>query len=241
MKERRELLILAVAILSLEKLAAAAQAAKQAGLESAPLIDPPLEERPLMKWPIAPFHYAVAKRIVDVIGSSFLLLLLAPIFFLIAVSVWLDTPGPVFFVQKRVGRNGELFNMYKFRSMHTTAPRYELSPTQSSDPRITAVGRFIRRTSLDELPQLINVFVGNMSLVGPRPEMPFIVHRYNSQQRQRLQVVPGITGLWQLSAERGLPIHDNIHYDLSYIRNRSLFMDLAILIHTPFRALRGGI
>jgi lipopolysaccharide/colanic/teichoic acid biosynthesis glycosyltransferase len=131
--------------------------------------------------------------------------------------------------------------MYKFRSMHTTAPRYELSPTQSSDPRITAVGRFIRRTSLDELPQLINVLMGNMSLVGPRPEMPFVVHRYNSRQRQRLQVVPGITGLWQLSAERGLPIHDNLQYDLSYIRNRSFFMDLAILIQTPFRALRGGI
>ncbi len=102
-------------------------------------------------------------------------------------------------------------------------------------------GRFIRRTSLDELPQLINVFVGNMSLVGPRPEMPFIVCRYNSRQRQRLKVVPGITGLWQLSADRGLPIHENIHYDLSYIQNRTFFMDLAILIQTPFRALRGGI
>jgi lipopolysaccharide/colanic/teichoic acid biosynthesis glycosyltransferase len=235
------MLILAVAILSLEKLAATAPAAKQPGLESAPLIDPLPEERAFLEWPIAPFHYAVAKRMVDVIGSTFLLLLLAPIFFLIAVLVWMDTPGPVFFVQKRVGRNGELFNMYKFRSMHTTAPRYELCPTQSSDPRITAVGRFIRRTSLDELPQLINVLVGNMSLVGPRPEMPFIVHRYNSRERQRLQVVPGITGLWQLSAERGLPIHDNLHYDLSYIRNRSFFMDLSILIHTPFRALRGGI
>jgi lipopolysaccharide/colanic/teichoic acid biosynthesis glycosyltransferase len=131
--------------------------------------------------------------------------------------------------------------MYKFRSMHATAPRYGLSPTQSSDTRITSVGRFLRRTSLDELPQLINVFLGNMSLVGPRPEMPFIVRRYNSRQRQRLQVVPGITGLWQLSADRAFPIHENIHYDLSYIRNRSFFMDLAILLHTPLRALRGGI
>jgi lipopolysaccharide/colanic/teichoic acid biosynthesis glycosyltransferase len=232
MRSRRELLILAVAILSLEKLAAAAQAA--------PLVDP-LVECTCTKSSIAPLHYAVAKRIVDVIGSTVLLLLLAPLLFLIAVMVWLNSPGPVFFVQKRVGRNGELFDMYKFRSMHTTAPRYELSPTQSSDPRITAVGRFIRRTSLDELPQLINVFVGNMSLVGPRPEMPFIVRRYDSRQRQRLKVVPGITGLWQLSADRGLPIHENIHYDLTYIENRSFFMDLAILIHTPFRVLRGGI
>jgi lipopolysaccharide/colanic/teichoic acid biosynthesis glycosyltransferase len=241
MRARRELLILSLAILSLEKLAAAAQAAKQAGLESAPLIDPLLEERPWTKSSIAPLHYAVAKRIVDVIGSTLLLLLLAPLLFLIALLVWLDSPGPVFFVHKRVGRNGELFDMYKFRSMHTTAPRYDLSPTQSCDPRITAIGRILRRHSLDELPQLINVFVGNMSLVGPRPEMPFIVRRYDSRQRQRLQVVPGITGLWQLSAARGLPIHENIHHDLSYIQNRTFLMDLAILIHTPFRALRGGL
>jgi lipopolysaccharide/colanic/teichoic acid biosynthesis glycosyltransferase len=190
---------------------------------------------------IAPLHYAVAKRTADVIVSSLLLLLLAPVLCLIAVLVWLDSPGPIFFIQKRVGRNGQLFDMYKFRSMHATAPRYGLSPTQSSDTRITSVGRFLRRTSLDELPQLINVFLGSMSLVGPRPEMPFIVRRYNSRQRQRLQVVPGITGLWQLSADRAFPIHENIHYDLSYIRNRSFFMDLAILLHTPLRALRGGI
>jgi lipopolysaccharide/colanic/teichoic acid biosynthesis glycosyltransferase len=188
-----------------------------------------------------PFHYAFAKRAVDVIVSSLLLLLLAPVLFLIAVLVWLDSPGPILFVQKRVGRNGELFDIYKFRSMHTTAPRYGLSPTQSCDPRITAVGRFLRRSSLDELPQLINVFLGEMSLVGPRPEMPFIVRRYDSQQRQRLQVAPGITGLWQLSADRAFPIHDNIQHDLSYIKNRSFFMDLAILLHTPLRALRGGV
>jgi lipopolysaccharide/colanic/teichoic acid biosynthesis glycosyltransferase len=191
--------------------------------------------------PIAPLHYAVAKRTADVIVSSLLLLLLAPVLFLIAVLVWLDSPGPIFFIQKRVGRNGQLFDMYKFRSMHATAPRYGLSPTQSSDTRITSVGRFLRRTSLDELPQLINVFLGSMSLVGPRPEMPFIVRRYNSRQRQRLQVVPGITGLWQLSADRAFPIHENIQYDLSYIQNRTFFMDLAILLHTPLRALRGGI
>jgi lipopolysaccharide/colanic/teichoic acid biosynthesis glycosyltransferase len=191
--------------------------------------------------PIAPLHYAVAKRTADVIVSSLLLLLLAPVFFVIAVLVWLDSPGPIFFIQKRVGRNGQLFDMYKFRSMYATAPRYGLSPTQSSDRRITSVGRFLRRSSLDELPQLINVLLGNMSLVGPRPEMPFIVRRYNSRQRQRLRVIPGITGLWQLSADRAFPIHENIHYDLSYIQNRTFFMDLAILIHTPLRALRGGI
>jgi lipopolysaccharide/colanic/teichoic acid biosynthesis glycosyltransferase len=235
---RCKLLIVAVSGLSPEKVTAAAQAAKQAGLEIALLIDPALEERP---WTESPLHYAVAKRTADVIASSLLLVLLSPVFFLIAVLIWLDSPGPIFFVQKRVGRNGELFDMYKFRSMHTTAPRYDLSPTQSSDTRITAIGRFLRRSSLDELPQLINVFLGSMSLVGPRPEMPFIVRRYNTRQRQRLQVIPGITGLWQLSADRAFPIHENIQYDLSYIQNRTFFMDLAILIHTPLRALRGGI
>jgi lipopolysaccharide/colanic/teichoic acid biosynthesis glycosyltransferase len=94
---------------------------------------------------------------------------------------------------------------------------------------------------MDELPQLMNVLLGNMSLVGPRPEMPFLVHRYNSQHRQRLQVIPGITGLWQLSADRGFPIHENIHHDLYYIRNRSFFMDLAILIRTLFLAMHRGI
>jgi lipopolysaccharide/colanic/teichoic acid biosynthesis glycosyltransferase len=191
--------------------------------------------------PIAPLHYAVAKRISDVIVSFLLLVLLAPVLYLIAVLIWLDSPGPILFSQKRVGRNGQLFEMYKFRSMHTCAPKYDFSPTQSCDTRITAIGKFLRRTSLDELPQLINVFLGDMSLVGPRPEMPFIVCRYNSRQLQRLQVIPGITGLWQLSADRAFPIHENIEHDLNYIQNRTFFMDLAILLHTPLKALRGGI
>lgn len=244
-----KLLIVGPSSLSPEKLTAAAQAAKQAGLEVALLIEPALEVRPwtesidldelFTSTDNPPFYYAAAKRTADLIGSSLLLLLLAPLFLLLATLVRLNSSGPILFVQKRVGRNGELFDMYKFRSMHTTAQEYDLSPTQSCDARITAVGRILRRSSLDELPQLINVFLGDMSLVGPRPEMPFIVRDYDSRQRQRLQVVPGITGLWQLSADRAFPIHENIQYDLSYIQNRSFFMDLAILLHTPFRALRG--
>jgi lipopolysaccharide/colanic/teichoic acid biosynthesis glycosyltransferase len=178
---------------------------------------------------------------VDFIGSSLLLILFAPLFFLIAILIRLDTSGPAFFIQERVGRNGELFKMYKFRSMHKGTPEYEFSPITPFDSRITRIGRFLRRSSLDELPQLMNVFLGNMSLVGPRPEMPFIVQNYNSEQRQRLQVTPGITGLWQLSADRAFLIHENIQYDLYYIRNRGFFMDLAILIHTLFFAMRGGI
>jgi lipopolysaccharide/colanic/teichoic acid biosynthesis glycosyltransferase len=102
------------------------------------------------------------------------------------------------------------------------------------------MGRLLRRAGLDELPQLFNVLLGDMSLVGPRPEMPFLVDRHRSEHRPRLQVTPGITGLWQLSADRALPIHENTQYDLYYIRNRTLCMDWAILIHTLFFALRGG-
>lgn len=186
-------------------------------------------------------YYTAAKRIVDLVLSSVLLVLFAPLLLLIAILIRLDSPGPSIFVQKRVGRNGRLFDIYKFRSMYADAPIYDFSPTRSCDPRITRLGKSLRRTSLDELPQLINVFLGSMSLVGPRPEMPFIVQRYNSQHRQRLQVVPGITGLWQLSADRAFPIHENIHHDLYYIRNRNFLMDLSILIRTLFFAMHRGV
>lgn len=189
----------------------------------------------------APRYYAFCKRAVDLVLSALLLVLFAPLFALIAIFVRLDSPGPALFIQKRVGRNGELFNIYKFRSMYAGSARYELSPTTSRDPRITPIGRLLRRTSLDELPQLLNVLLGSMSLVGPRPEMLFIVQHYNEQQRQRLCVTPGITGLWQLSPFRGLPIHQNIHYDLYYIRNRTFLMDIAILLQTVFFTMRRGI
>jgi exopolysaccharide biosynthesis polyprenyl glycosylphosphotransferase len=190
---------------------------------------------------IAQWHYVLTKRIMDVVVSSLLLVVLAPFLLLIGLMIRLGSPGPALFVQKRAGKNGKLFDMYKFRSMYMGTSRYDISPKQSSDPRITRLGRFLRRTSLDELPQLINVFLGEMSLVGPRPEMPFIVEKYSDQHRRRLQVIPGITGLWQLSVDRALPIHENIEYDLYYIRNRTLFMDVAILLHTLLFAVGGGV
>jgi exopolysaccharide biosynthesis polyprenyl glycosylphosphotransferase len=191
--------------------------------------------------PFETWHYAVTKRVVDMLVSSLLLVVLSPLLLLIALLIRLGSPGPALFVQKRVGRDGELFDMYKFRSMHVGAPMYAVSPMHSADPRITRFGRLLRKTSLDELPQLMNVFLGKMSLVGPRPEMPFVVASYTGHQRQRLQAKPGITGLWQLSGDRAFPIHENLEYDLYYIRNRSFFMDLAILIHTLFFAIGGGI
>jgi exopolysaccharide biosynthesis polyprenyl glycosylphosphotransferase len=247
-------LIVALPNLSSEKQTVVANAAKHAGIRIAFLSGLELEEHqwtqsididgfslapkagPLTSWP-----YAIGKRTVDLVVSSLLLIVVAPVLLLIAILIRLDSPGPALFIQKRVGRNGELFNIYKFRSMYTNAPRYDFSPSTSYDPRITKIGRFIRQTSLDELPQLINVFLGSMSLVGPRPEMPFIVQDYASEHRQRLQVTPGVTGLWQLSADRAFQIHDNIQYDLYYLRNRGFFLDIAILIHTLIFAIRRGI
>jgi exopolysaccharide biosynthesis polyprenyl glycosylphosphotransferase len=180
-----------------------------------------------------------SKRVFDFAISVLLLTVLAPLMIFIAVVIHLTSNGPALFVQNRVGMNGRMFRMYKFRTMHNTSPQYAPSPTSSFDPRITRFGAFLRRTSLDEIPQLLNVMRGNMSLVGPRPEMPFIVNQYDELERQRLWVKPGITGLWQISADRAYQIHENIQYDLYYIRYRSFFMDLAILLHTIAFAMRG--
>jgi exopolysaccharide biosynthesis polyprenyl glycosylphosphotransferase len=183
--------------------------------------------------------YETAKRIFDFGATLSLLLVTLPLWGVLAVLIRLDSKGPAFFRQERVGWGGKRFGLYKFRTMRVDAPKYGLHPTDADDPRITRVGRWLRRTSLDELPQLINILRGDMSLVGPRPEMPFIVERYNSRHRQRLQVIPGLTGLWQLSADRSFLIHENIQYDLYYIRHRSFFMDLAILLHTVVFAMNG--
>ena len=183
--------------------------------------------------------YELFKRSIDVLVATVCLTLGGPAFLLLAALVRLDSPGPALFKQDRVGKGGIVFKMYKFRSMHVDAAGSDYSPRTQSDPRITRFGRFLRKTSLDELPQLLNVLEGSMSLVGPRPEMPFIVDQYGDKQRQRLEVKPGLTGLWQLSGDRAFLIHENIEYDLYYIQHRNLFMDLAVLLHTSIFAMRG--
>ena len=183
--------------------------------------------------------YEAIKRVFDVLVAIALFAATVPLWFLLVVLIRWDSKGPAFFRQTRVGREGKQFELYKFRTMHVDVPKFGLHPIGADDPRITKVGRWLRRTSLDELPQLINVIRGQMSLVGPRPEMPFIVESYNDRHRQRLSVTPGLTGLWQLSADRALLIHENIQYDLYYIRHRNFFMDLAILLHTAIFAMRG--
>jgi lipopolysaccharide/colanic/teichoic acid biosynthesis glycosyltransferase len=184
--------------------------------------------------------YAAVKRMADAILSLFLLILLMPLFALTAAAVKLDSPGPAFFRQRRIGKDGRGFLIWKFRSMYTDAPRYAASPTSNQDQRLTRIGRLIRRSSVDELPQLINVLRGEMSLVGPRPEMPFIVKGYTAIERQRLVVKPGITGLWQVSPARAFPIHENLQYDLHYIRHQNLMLDGVILIRTIASVIRGA-
>jgi lipopolysaccharide/colanic/teichoic acid biosynthesis glycosyltransferase len=183
--------------------------------------------------------YELWKRAFDLVFAVITIVISSPIWLTVAIVVWFDSRGSVLFCHQRVGKNGRRFAIYKFRTMYSESPPYGLSPKSSADPRITRIGQFLRRSSLDELPQLLNVIKGEMSLVGPRPEMPFVVDQYNSEQRQRLEVLPGMTGLWQLSAGRGSQIHDNIQYDLYYTQNRSFFMDLAILLRTPALAMRG--
>jgi exopolysaccharide biosynthesis polyprenyl glycosylphosphotransferase len=183
--------------------------------------------------------YELVKRGCDVLGALVLMTIGLPIYLLLSLLIKLDSRGPVLFRQERVGQNGKNFKMFKFRTMRTDASPYDYSPRSSEDARITRVGRFLRRTSLDELPQLLNIAQGTMSLVGPRPEMPFIVKQYSERHRQRLQVKPGLTGLWQLSGDRAFLIHENVEYDLYYIQHRNFFMDLAILLHTSIFAMRG--
>jgi exopolysaccharide biosynthesis polyprenyl glycosylphosphotransferase len=189
--------------------------------------------------PTRRLSYEIVKRLVDSLISIALITLGLPIWLLLALIIKLDSRGPVFFLQERIGINGKVFKMVKFRSMHLGSCGSDYSPLTSEDKRITWVGRFLRRTSLDEVPQLLNVLQGTMSLVGPRPEMPFIVDQYTDRHRQRLQVKPGITGLWQLSGDRAFRIHENVEYDLYYIQHRNFFMDLAILLHTVAFAMRG--
>ena len=179
------------------------------------------------------------KRYVDLFLTAVSICLLLPVFLIISLAIKINSKGPVFFKHDRVGKDGKVFQVYKFRSMYVDTNPYAVNPTSQDDDRITWIGGYLRKTSLDELPQMINVLKGEMSFVGPRPEMPFIVEEYDEMHRERLKVLPGITGLWQLSGDRKRAIHENMDYDLYYIRNCSFFLDGAILIETLIFALRG--
>ena len=182
---------------------------------------------------------ALTKRAMDIALASLAGICLAPLAAIITLAIRLTEGKPVLFAQTRIGKGGQAFVMFKFRTMLPDSASYALTPKNPSDPRVTRLGRWLRSTSLDEIPQLWNVLRGDMSLVGPRPEMPFLVASYNEAQRQRLNAKPGITGLWQISPDRALAIHENMDYDIYYIRNQSLLLDMAILSKTLTAVIRG--
>jgi lipopolysaccharide/colanic/teichoic acid biosynthesis glycosyltransferase len=174
----------------------------------------------------------LAKRVCDLLVTLLLLVVLGPLMLVIALLIRRQMGPPALFHQVRVGHQGQEFTMLKFRTMHRETEAYAPSPTAAADQRVTPLGRWLRKYSLDELPQLLNVLRGEMSLVGPRPEMPFIVAQYEPWQRKRLDAMPGLTGLWQILGRKDLPLRENIEYDFYYIRNQSLLLDLAIFLRT---------
>jgi exopolysaccharide biosynthesis polyprenyl glycosylphosphotransferase len=203
-----------------------------------------------LKEPVINGFDRVVKRIFDLVIATATLLLLWPVMLIIAIAIKLDSPGPAILKQERVGENGRIFTVYKFRSMVQDADKMLNDVIQRTDdgaiihkrpddPRITRVGRFIRRTSLDELPQLFNVVKGDMSMVGPRPELPFIVENYESWQHKRFAVQPGITGWWQINGRSDKPMHMHTEDDLYYISHYSPLLDLQILFKTVGVVLRG--
>lgn len=192
------------------------------------------------------------KRMLDLAGASFGLLLAAPVMLLTALLIKITSPGPVFFKQTRAGRNGRKFKMFKFRSMVVDAEAQKTKLMHlnemsgpvfkiSRDPRVTRVGAFIRRTSIDELPQLFNILMGDMSLVGPRPPLPSEVEQYKPWQRRRLSVKPGLTGLWQVSGRNNVDFEEWMALDLRYIDDWSLWLDIKIILRTvPAVVLKTG-
>ena len=186
----------------------------------------------------------LVKRIIDIVASLILLIVLIPVFLVIMLLIYLSSPGPVFYKQTRVGRWGKLFTMWKFRSMYCDADvRLKEMTAQNemtggvifkmkNDPRIIPIGRFIRKASIDELPQLWNVFKGDMSLVGPRPALPSEVNQYSLQDRQRLEVIPGITCIWQVSGRSDIPFPQQVQLDVEYIQSHSLLLDIKLLLRT---------
>jgi exopolysaccharide biosynthesis polyprenyl glycosylphosphotransferase len=192
-----------------------------------------------------------AKRLLDFVASMVLLVLLSPLFLLIALLIKLEDGGPVFFVQTRVGKDGYHFRMWKFRSMYVNAEqrlKKLLGGNQHSDgvtfkmkndPRITRVGRLLRRSSMDELPQVFNVLIGHMSLVGPRPPVPREVALYSPAERRRLAVTPGITCLWQIGGRAEIDFSGQVQLDVQYIESRSFWGDARILLKTIPAVLSG--
>jgi lipopolysaccharide/colanic/teichoic acid biosynthesis glycosyltransferase len=197
-----------------------------------------------------PRGYAATKRVIDLVVCLVALPILLPVGVLCAIAIRLETPGPILFAQQRTGQHGVRFPMWKFRTMVANAE--ELKPSLAhlnvlpppdfkipNDPRVTRVGRFLRRTSLDELPQVINVIRGEMSLVGPRPTS-FAASTYDLWHSERLEVVPGITGLWQIKGRGTMTFDERLRLDIEYIERRSTMFDLQLMAQTALAMFRGS-
>ena len=205
----------------------------------------------MLVWGITVRTTYAVKRFFDLVLATLALLLLFPLFTIIALLIKLTSPGPVFFTQLRVGKYGRTFRFYKFRSMYIDAEKRKqelLKHNQSADgvifkmkndPRITPIGKVLRRTSMDELPQFLNVLFNDMSLVGPRPPLPSEVQQYTLEERKRLNVKPGLTCLWQISGRSDVPFKQQVSLDKEYIRSWSLKHDLWILLRTIPAILSG--
>lgn len=189
--------------------------------------------------------YEVIKRVIDVVCSFVGVLVLSPLFVVIAIIIKFTSKGPVFFSQKRVGRDGKEFKMYKFRSMvvnaeelkEKLAAQNEMSGPMfkmKDDPRVTKVGKFIRKTSIDELPQLFNVLKGDMSLVGPRPSLPKEVAQFEDWMYKRLEVKPGLTCYWQVSGRNNIDFEDWMKLDIRYVEEKNLWIDIKLICKTVF-------
>jgi exopolysaccharide biosynthesis polyprenyl glycosylphosphotransferase len=189
--------------------------------------------------------YMAAKRLIDILGALIGIIFLSPILLITVIAIKIDSRGPVVFSQERVGYKGKSFKMYKFRSMVTNAEallgelkdKNEMSGPMfkiKDDPRITRVGKFIRRTSIDELPQLFNVLTGNMSLVGPRPNLPREVIEFSPYHRQKLLAKPGITCFWQVMGRNKIGFEDWMELDIKYVKERSLWIDIKLIFKTFF-------
>lgn len=187
--------------------------------------------------------YCAVKRAIDILGSALGIICLSPLMIIIALAIKIDSKGPIIFVQERVGKNGKTFKMYKFRSMVANAEellnklkdKNEMSGPMfkiKNDPRVTKVGRFIRKTSIDELPQLFNVFKGEMSLVGPRPNLPREVIHFNKFQKQKLLVKPGLTCYWQVMGRNNIDFEEWMELDIKYINERSTWTDIKLILKT---------
>lgn len=191
------------------------------------------------------------KRLIDIVASACALLLLSPVLLTTCLLIKLEDRGPIFFRQQRVGRFGELFGMWKFRSMVPNADKLKdellaqnemeggITFKMKNDPRITRVGRFIRKYSVDELPQFWNVFVGDMSLVGPRPAVPREVRHYLVEDRQRLLARPGLTCFWQVGGRSGIDFDGQVELDVRYIQSESVWLDIKLLFKTIPAVLKG--